>query len=408
MAPNSPEEQFILAANDWDLERLYKDLADAKLKVAPHKRKRELTEVEKLHLRGLLCACSPSDIAKKLHREERGLRADLSSTVYLYVKQLTPGKVDIRLNNWRDIPDWLEQAGYKTRSSKLDENEAKITTFVSDSDIDYLVETVRSHSPICAEDFHELGINKAKERDFEGAIENFNRAIKLNPDYANAYNNRANVRHELGDSPGAIEDYTEAILLNPKCSDFHRNRGIISCELGDHRGAQADHSRAIQLNPNNDQAYNSRGFARLQMGDVPGALKDFTQAIELNPDYALAWNNRGDVYFLELDDLQKALDDYTQSAWLNPHNEKTFYNMGVIHFRLGEKKKACEDYTQAIQLEGKFAEAYHNRGIVYGQLGNYEKAALDLHHAKNLYHVQEKEENYQEVLNLIEELQQED
>jgi tetratricopeptide (TPR) repeat protein len=405
MAQNSPEEQFILAANDWDLERLYKDLADAKLKVAPHKQ--EFTEVEKLHLRGLLCACSPSDIAKKLHKEEGGLRAELSSTVYLYVKQLTQGKVDIRLKNWRDIPDWLEQAGYKTRSSNLDENEAEITTFVSDSDIDALVERVRSHSPICAEDFHELGINKAKERDFEGAIENFNRAIKLNPDYANAYNNRANVRHELGDFPGAIEDYTEAILLNPKCSDFHRNRGIISCELGDHRGAQADHSRAIQLNPNNDQAYNSRGFARLQMGDVPGALKDFTQAIELNPDYALAWNNRGDVYFLELDDLQKALDDYTQSAWLNPHNEKTFYNMGVIHFRLGEKKKACEDYTQAIQLEGKFAEAYHNRGIVYGQLGKYEKAALDLHHAKNLYHVQEKEENYQEVLDLIEELQEE-
>lgn len=407
MAPNSPKEQFILAANDWDLERLYKDLADAKRQVASHKQK-ELTEVEKLHLRGLLCYYSPRDIATKLYKKEEGLRAELSETVYRYVKQLTQGKVDIRLKNWRDIPDWLEQAGYKTRSSNLDENEAEITTFVSDSDIDALGERVRSHSPICAEDFHELGINKAKERDFEGAIENFNRAIKLNPDYANAYNNRANVRHELGDSPGAIEDYTEAILLNPKCSDFHRNRGIISCELGDHRGAQADHSRAIQLNPNNDQAYNSRGFARLQMGDVPGALKDFTQAIELNPDYALAWNNRGDVYFLELDDLQKALDDYTQSAWLNPHNEKTFYNMGVIHFRLGEKKKACEDYTQAIQLEGKFAEAYHNRGIVYGQLGNYEKAALDLHHAKNLYHVQEKEENYQEVLNLIEELQQED
>ncbi|WP_445251012.1 MULTISPECIES: hypothetical protein [unclassified Microcoleus] len=61
-----------------------------------------------------------------------------------------------------------------------------------------------------------------------------------------------------------------------------------------------------------------------------------------------------------------------------------------------------------MQLERKFAEAYHNRGIVYGQLGNHQKAALDLHHAKNLYRVQEKEENYQEVLNLIEELQQED
>lgn len=172
MAPNSPEEQFILAANDWDLERLYKDLADAKRQVASHKQK-ELTKVEKLHLRGLLCYYSPSDIATKLYKKEEGLRADLSETVYRYVKQLTQGKVDIRLNNWRDIPDWLEQAGYKTRSSNLDENEAEITTFVSDSDIDALVERVRSHSPICAEDFDELGRNKAKERDFEGAIRKF-------------------------------------------------------------------------------------------------------------------------------------------------------------------------------------------------------------------------------------------
>ena len=214
MAQNSPEEQFILAANDWDLERLYKDLADAKLKVAPHKR--ELTEVEKRHLRGLLCACSPSDIAKKLHKEERGLRAELSLTVYLYVKQLTQEKVDIKLKNWRCILAWLEQAGYKTRSSNSVENKPEITPSVSESDIDDLLEMVPSHFPICAEDFDELGRNKAKERDFEGAIENFDRAININPDYANAYNNRANVRHELGDDAGAIEDYTKAIWLQGK------------------------------------------------------------------------------------------------------------------------------------------------------------------------------------------------
>ena len=94
-----------------------------------------------------------------------------------------------------------------------------------------VVERVRSHSPLCAEDFYQLGINKAKERDFEGAIENFDRAIKLKPNYANAYNNRANVRHELGDDSGAIDDYTEAILLNPNCAGFHRNRGMISCPV---------------------------------------------------------------------------------------------------------------------------------------------------------------------------------
>ncbi len=385
MAQNSPEEQFILAANDWDLERLYKDLADAKLKVAPHKRKRELTEVEKLHLRGLLCACSPSDIAKKLHREERGLRADLSSTVYLYVKQLTQGKVDIRLNNWRDIPDWLELAGYKTRSFNSVENKPEITPSVSESDIDDLLERVRSHSPICAEDFNKLGIKKAEEGDFERALENLDRAIKLNPDYADAYNNRASVRHELRDDAGAIEDYTKAILLNPDRAVYHNNLGIISYSSNDYRGAQADHTRATQLNAGDAQAYNNRGFARLRLGDLQGALKDFTQAIELNPN--------------------DALDDYTQAPRLNP---KTFYYLGVIHSRLGNKEKALEDFTKAIELKRDFAEAYQNRGIVHYELGYSQKADVDFHNAKNLYRVQRKEENYQKLLDIIEGLHQED
>jgi tetratricopeptide (TPR) repeat protein len=407
MAQDSPEEQFILAANDWDLETLYKDLADAKQKVAPHKQK-ELTEVEKLHLRGLLCDCSPSEIATKLYKKEEGLRADLSESVYRYVKQLTQGKVDIRLKNWRDIPDWLEQAGYKTRSSNLGENEAEITTSVSESDIDALVERVPSYSPISAEDFNKPGIKKAEEGDFEGALENLDRAIKLNPDYADAYNNRASVRHELGDDPGAKKDYTEAILLNPDCAVAHNNLGIISYNSDDYRGAQAHHTRAIQLNPGYAQAYNGRGFARLRLGDLQGALKDFTQAIELNPNDALAWNDRGNVYFLELGDLQGALEDYTQAGRLNPNNAITFYNLGVIRSRLGNKEKALEDFTKAIELKRDFAEAYQNRGIVHYELGDSQTADVDFHNAKNLYLVQGKQENYQKLLNLIEELQQED
>lgn len=270
-----------------------------------------------------------------------------------------------------------------------------------------IVERVRSNSPLCAEDFNKLGIKKAEEGDFEGALENFNRAIKLNPDYADAYNNRASVRHELGDDPGAQKDYTEAILLNPDRAVYHDNLGIISYSSDDYRGAQAAHTRSIQLN-GGAQAYNNRGFARLRLAEVQAALKDFTQAIELNADDALAWNNRGDVYFLKLRDLPKALDDYTQAARLNPNNPKTFYNLGVIHSRLGNKEKALEDYSKAIELKRDFAEAYQNRGIVHYELGDSQKADVDFHNAKNLYRQQGKEKNYQKVLNLIEELHQED
>jgi tetratricopeptide (TPR) repeat protein len=298
-----------------------------------------------------------------------------------------------------------EQSNTQPANAEPEQVEEVLDNFCN---IEVVVERVRSHSPLCAEDFNKLGINKAKERDFKGAIENFDRAIKLNPDYADAYSNRASVRHELGDDPGAIEDYKEAILLNPDCAVYHNNLGIISYNSDDYRGARVAHTRAIQLNPGYAQAYNDRGFARLRLGDLQGALKDFSQAIELNADDALAWNNRGDVYFLELGYLQEALDDYTQAARLNPKNPKTFYYLGVIHSRLGNKEKALEDFIKAIELKRDFAEAYYNRGIVHYELGYSQRADEDFHNAKILYRQQGKEENYQKVLNLIEELQQED
>jgi hypothetical protein len=74
------KEQFDQAENYWDLENLYIDLASAKGK--------NLTPIEKRHLRGLLCRCSPSEIAEKLNKSLKGLEVDLSNTIYSYVKTL--------------------------------------------------------------------------------------------------------------------------------------------------------------------------------------------------------------------------------------------------------------------------------------------------------------------------------
>jgi hypothetical protein len=65
--PDSSEDLFAEAATNWDLQKLYKDLAVAKGELAPHK-KRELTQTEKKHLRGLLCRYSPAEMAKKLYK----------------------------------------------------------------------------------------------------------------------------------------------------------------------------------------------------------------------------------------------------------------------------------------------------------------------------------------------------
>lgn len=96
------DEQFREATTQWDLNRLYKDLAFAKGD--------ELTPIEKVHLRGLLCGCSPTDIAQQLHKSCKGVEVDLSRTVYQYVRNLLHNG---EVKNWRNISKWLGQAGYK-------------------------------------------------------------------------------------------------------------------------------------------------------------------------------------------------------------------------------------------------------------------------------------------------------
>ena len=102
------DEQFTQAAKHWDLETLYADLASAKGK--------RLTPTEKRHLRGLLCGYSPSEIAEKLQKTAKGVETDLCATLYKYVKSLV-GKGSAKIENWRNIAEWLEDAGYKTQSS---------------------------------------------------------------------------------------------------------------------------------------------------------------------------------------------------------------------------------------------------------------------------------------------------
>ncbi|MDM8561355.1 hypothetical protein [Candidatus Parabeggiatoa sp. HSG14] len=107
------DEQFTQAEKEWDLERLYNDLTTVKGK--------KLTRIEKLHLRGLLCGYSPTEIAEMLHRNVRGLEVNLCNKLYKYVKTIVNREQE-RVENWRSICQWLEEAGYKAQTNQSKSN----------------------------------------------------------------------------------------------------------------------------------------------------------------------------------------------------------------------------------------------------------------------------------------------
>ncbi|MEL6459044.1 MAG: NB-ARC domain-containing protein [Cyanobacteria bacterium J06621_15] len=103
------EEDFIEAKNNWDLEKLYIDLASAKGKA--------LTPVEKKFLRGLLCGFSPAEIANKVYktRSSSTVRVYLSNGLYKYIEEMLSKQAQesIKVKNWSRVTQLLEKAGYK-------------------------------------------------------------------------------------------------------------------------------------------------------------------------------------------------------------------------------------------------------------------------------------------------------
>ncbi|GAB4385120.1 MAG: NB-ARC domain-containing protein [Elainellaceae cyanobacterium] len=91
------EDKFPDAAYQWDLDRLYADLAAAK--------QRLLTRTERACLRGLLQGFSPTAIATELNRQPRGLQVDLTRGLYRYIETLT----QVTVRNWREVTTVLGQ-----------------------------------------------------------------------------------------------------------------------------------------------------------------------------------------------------------------------------------------------------------------------------------------------------------
>ena len=183
-----------------------------------------------------------------------------------------------------------------------------------------------------------LGIENYVAKQVDEAIKYYNKAIELNPQFAEAFYNRGLAKADLGKPEEAIKDYDRAIKLNPLYSKAYNNRGTAKADLGKPEEAIKDYDRAIKLNPKNPNAYSNRGLTKTALGTPQEAVKDYDKAIELNPKYAEAYNHRGHAKF-SLGKLEEAIKDYNEALKLNPKLAAAFIKRAIAKIALRRKKK---------------------------------------------------------------------
>lgn len=129
------------------------------------------------------------------------------------------------------------------------------------------------------------------------------------------------------DYQGAIEDYTKAIELNPQFVEAYIKRGATLFKMGDARGGLKDCSEALRLNPDSSEAYYYQGRARYRLGYTQAAIDAYTAAIAKEADLAQAYYHRG-LANNDLKELTNAAEDLQKAAQLfNEQGDRTGYRL---------------------------------------------------------------------------------
>ena len=200
-------------------------------------------------------------------------------------------------------------------------------------------------------------ISLQRQRKFKEATEKWRRVAKIAEGINNnlAARARASIGYLLAeqkDHAEAIKAYGQAIRLNPNYAAAYNNRGNSMLRLKEYKRAIADYDKAIRLDSNYALAYNNRGVARSDLGQHEAAIVDYKKAFDLKPDYVNAYYNLGNAK-LKLGRNEAAIVDYEKAIRLKPDYAEAYYNRGVAKGKLGRKDEAQEDLMTALNLARK-------------------------------------------------------
>ncbi len=162
-----------------------------------------------------------------------------------------------------------------------------------------------------------------------------------------ALNNRALARLEKGDVDGALVDFDLALKLDQRYANSYNNRGSAWLRKNVADRAIADFDQALRIQPHYAEALFNRCLARLGSGDPDGAITDCTEGLKLSPSDAGGLRSRA-IAHLGKDDAARAIADATASLSIEPDDAETLGTRGVARARSGETAGAIVDFERAL------------------------------------------------------------
>jgi tetratricopeptide (TPR) repeat protein len=231
----------------------------------------------------------------------------------------------------------------------------------------------------------ERGIEKASQKDYQGAIAIFNEVIAINPYLAEAYYRRGLARAKLGNIQEAAFDYTEAIKRDCDRAEYYYARAFARLELKNFPGAFEDAEASIKLNDRYAPAYQLKGIVEQKLAQRQAAIASLKKAAELYLNQKDAESCRDCLQRIEeLRSSAVILAEQSDRTLPSKFSQATIYSEILERAERGDCAGAIKELDWAIKLDDRDAMAYCCRGIVKSKKGDLKGAIADLNKAVEL------------------------
>lgn len=147
--------------------------------------------------------------------------------------------------------------------------------------------------------FRNQNIASPSKVDLHLALDDFNSALNIKPNFEMALRNRGIIRYFLDSLPKAYNDLLLATQLEPKDEDAHHYLGKVLYSQGNYVIAMQFFNNAIKLVNYDADIFMDRGSCKIELGDYKSALSDFYKAIQLDGDRGVAYYNMARCYAAE-------------------------------------------------------------------------------------------------------------
>ena len=205
--------------------------------------------------------------------------------------------------------------------------------------------------------------------------------LKLAPD-ALAFTARGDAYNRKGEYDRAIQDYDRSLKLKPDDPDALINRGIAymgkdQCDL-----AIRGFDRALEIRPDDANALFNRGLCYFETAQYDHALQDYDRVVKLKPDFVGAFRQRCSTRSVLGGPPETALANCNEALRLTPNDPLLLKSRGLAYLKMNQPAAAIPDYDAALKIAPGDAGALYGRGVARRRKGDVKGGDADIVVAK--------------------------